>query len=101
MTGKGRPESRLPGVHDAQEVENFLWHLENYFKCNRVRSDVNKINTVVLYLSEMPMLWWRRKEFDIKKGTCTMNTWEQFCEEFKKAFSLTTSFMRQSASLGS
>ena len=54
--------------------------------CNRVRSDVNKINTAVLYLSEMAMLWWRRKESDIKKGTCTMNTWERFCEEFKKVF---------------
>ena len=70
------------GVRDAQEVENFLWNLENYFKCNRVRSDVNKINTAVLYLSEMPMLWWRHKGFDIKKGTCTMNTWEKFRDEF-------------------
>ena len=31
--------------------------MENYFRCNRVRSDANKINT-----------------------------WEQFLEEFKKAF---------------
>ena len=54
------------GVRNAQEVENFLWHLENYFKCNRVRSDVNKINTAVLYLSDMAMLWWRRKDSDIK-----------------------------------
>ena len=45
------------GVRNAQEVENFLWHLENYFKCNRVRSDVNKITTAVLYLLDMVMLW--------------------------------------------
>ena len=32
------------------------------------------------------MLWWRRKESDIKKGTCTINTWELFREEFKKTF---------------
>ena len=49
------------GVRDAQEVENFLWHLENYFNCNRVKNDENKINIVVLYLSEMAMFWWRRK----------------------------------------
>ena len=49
------------GVHDTQEVENFLSHLENYFKCNRLKSDESKINTAVLYLSEMVMLWWRRK----------------------------------------
>ena len=57
---KARVEAPKPpmfkGVRDTQKVENFLWYLENYFKCNRVRSDVNKINTVVLYLSEMPML---------------------------------------------
>ena len=74
------------GVCDAQEVENFLRHLENYYKCSRVRSDENKINTAVLYLSEMAMLWWRHKESDIRKGTCTINTWEKLCNEFKKVF---------------
>ena len=73
------------GFRDTQEVENFLWHLENYFTCNRVRSNENKINTTVLYLSEMAMMWWKRKEAEIGKGTCTIDTWEQFCEEFKKA----------------
>ena len=34
----------------------------------------------------MAMLRWRRKEAEIRKGTCTINTWEQFCEEFTKAF---------------
>ena len=38
-------------VRDAQEMEN-LWHLENYFKCNRLKSDESKINTAVLYLSD-------------------------------------------------
>ena len=39
------------GVHDTQEVENFLWHLENYFRCKRLKSDESKINTAMLYLS--------------------------------------------------
>ena len=34
----------------------------------------------------MAMLWWRRKESEIGKGRCTINTWEQFQEEFKKTF---------------
>lgn len=33
---------------NAQEVENFLWHLENYFKHRKVRDDESKINTAVL-----------------------------------------------------
>ena len=74
------------GVRNAQEVDNFLWHMENYFKCMRVRSYVNKINTTVLYLSESAMLWWKRKESYIAKGTCALNTWEQFRVEFNKAF---------------
>ena len=36
-------------VYDAQEVETFLWNLENYFKCNRLRTDEIKINIVVLF----------------------------------------------------
>ncbi|XP_010315837.2 uncharacterized protein [Solanum lycopersicum] len=91
---RGRREARVKApnppifkrVRDAQEVENFLWHLENYFRCSRVRSDENKINTAIVYFSEMAMLWWRRKEAKIGKGTCTINTWEQFREEFKKSF---------------
>ena len=39
------------GLRDAQEVEKFLWHLENYFKCSRVRSGEKKINIAMLYLS--------------------------------------------------
>ena len=74
------------GVGDALEVGNFLWHLENYFRCNRVRSDASKINTAVLYLSDVAMLWWKRKDAEIKRGTRTIDTWEQFLEEFKKAF---------------
>jgi len=34
----------------------------------------------------MAMLWWRRKEAEIGKGTCTINTCEQFREKYKKDF---------------
>src|SRR5687767_2840614 len=50
------------GGRDAQEVENILWHLKNYFKCNKVKSDDTRINTAILYLSEMAMLWWKRHQ---------------------------------------
>ncbi|XP_070047528.1 uncharacterized protein [Nicotiana tomentosiformis] len=74
------------GVRDAQEVENFLWHLENYFKHGKVKDDEAMINTVVLYLSETAMLWWRRKMADVDKGICTISTWDQFKAEFKRQF---------------
>ncbi|XP_070013663.1 uncharacterized protein [Nicotiana sylvestris] len=56
------------GVRDAQEVENFFWHLENYFRHGKLRDDEAKINTTVLYLSETVMLWWRRKMANVDKG---------------------------------
>ncbi|XP_070057874.1 uncharacterized protein [Nicotiana tomentosiformis] len=74
------------GVRDAQEVENFLWHLENYFKHGKVKDDEAMINTAVLYLSETAMLWWRRKMADVDKGICTISTWDQFKAEFKRQF---------------
>lgn len=74
------------GARDAQEVENFLWHVEKYFKYNKVSSEDAKIDTAVLHLDEMALLWWRRKDAEIEKGLCTIRTWEQFKAEFKKAF---------------
>lgn len=39
----------------------------------------------------MAILWWMRKEVEIGKGTCTINTWEQLCEKFKKTLFLNNS----------
>ncbi|XP_070020078.1 uncharacterized protein [Nicotiana sylvestris] len=74
------------GVRDAQEVENFLWHLENYFRKDKVRDDEAKIKTTVLYFLETAMLWWIRKMADVDKGLCTISTWDQFKAEFKRQF---------------
>ncbi|XP_060178022.1 uncharacterized protein LOC132607957 [Lycium barbarum] len=74
------------GVRDAQEAENFLWHLENYFRHGKLRDDEAKINTAVLYLSKTAMLWWRKKVSDAKRGLCTISTWDQFKNDFKRQF---------------
>ncbi|XP_070045983.1 uncharacterized protein [Nicotiana tomentosiformis] len=80
------PPEVVSSVRDAQEVETFLWDLENYFKHGKVREDEAMINTAVLYLSEVAMLWWRRKMADVDKGLCTIRTWDQFKAEFKRQF---------------
>lgn len=51
-----------------------------------MKSDETRINTVVLYLTKMAMLWWKLKESKMRKGLCTIDIWEQFQTEFKKAF---------------
>lgn len=63
----------LKGTHDVQEVENFLCHIENYFKFNKMKRDEMKINITVLYIIEMATLWWKRKESKIGKGLCTIS----------------------------
>ncbi|XP_070049762.1 uncharacterized protein [Nicotiana tomentosiformis] len=65
------------GVTEAN-MENFLCHLENYFRHDKVKDDEAKINTIVLYLSDIAALWWRRKCVDMEKGLCKIETWEQF-----------------------
>ncbi|XP_070054893.1 uncharacterized protein [Nicotiana tomentosiformis] len=74
------------GVRDVQEVENFLWHLENYFRHSRVSDDKTKINIVVLYLTKIVALWWCRKCANIEKGLCKIEMWDQFKKELKKQF---------------
>lgn len=62
------------GVYNAQDVEALLWHFENYFKYNRVKTYVSNINNAVSYLSEMDIIWWRHEESEIGKGLCIINT---------------------------
>lgn len=42
------------------------------FKCNKVKSDEYKINTVLLYRSKMDMFWWKQKESEMVKGHCAI-----------------------------
>ncbi|XP_070014384.1 uncharacterized protein [Nicotiana sylvestris] len=74
------------GVRNAQEVENFIWYLENYFRQGKVRDDEAKINIAVLYLSKTAMLWWIRKMADVDKGLCTISTRDQFKAKSKRQF---------------
>ncbi|XP_070050503.1 uncharacterized protein [Nicotiana tomentosiformis] len=81
------PKPRVfKGVRNIQEVENFLWHLENYFRHGKVRDDEAMINTAVVYFSETAMLWWRKKMTGVDKGLCTISMWDQFKAEFKRLF---------------
>ncbi|MCF8704109.1 retrotransposon gag domain-containing protein, partial [Corynebacterium sp. MC-02] len=82
----GPKPTYFKGTRDAQEVENFLWHLEKFFKRNKVTDDDDKITTAEAYLTEMALIWWRRKEAEMEKGLCTIATWAQFRTEFKRAF---------------
>ena len=45
-----------------------------------------KIDMASLYLEDTALVWWRRRQGDIEKGTCTMDTWDDFKREIKRMF---------------
>ncbi|CAL1359540.1 unnamed protein product [Linum trigynum] len=80
-----RPKS-FGGSRNARELENFLWSLEKYFKAYGIQEDEVKLRTAPLYLVDVAMVWWRRREADVERGTCVMVRWEDFKREIKKQF---------------
>ncbi|CAN0847006.1 hypothetical protein LINGRAHAP2_LOCUS4755 [Linum grandiflorum] len=68
-----RPKS-YGGSRNAKELENFLWGLEQYFEASGIQDELAKIRTAPLYLADVAMLWWRRRQGDIARGTCIVET---------------------------
>ena len=46
------------GNHNAKELENFLWDMEQFFKTTRV-PDWEKVSITNMYLIGDAKLWWR------------------------------------------
>ncbi|XP_028794242.1 uncharacterized protein LOC114749870 [Neltuma alba] len=80
-----RPKA-FKGTRNAKELDNFLWSMEQYFRANVVTDDALKVSIACLYLEDTAMVWWRRRQGDIEKGTCTIDTWVEFKGELKKQF---------------
>nr|QCS14309.1 hypothetical protein [Phalaenopsis equestris] len=74
------------GTRNAKEVDNFLWGLEQYFGAMGIADEDAKIQFASLYLSDIAMLWWRRRKGDVERGLCTMSTFNDFKRELKKQF---------------
>ncbi|CAL1380625.1 unnamed protein product [Linum trigynum] len=79
-----RPKN-FGGSRNARELENFLWSLEQYFKASGI-DDNDVMRTASLYLVDTALVWWRRRQGDIERGTCVIDTWEDFRREIKRQF---------------
>ena len=44
----------------AKDVDNFVWGMEQYFRVAATADDA-KVSTAVLHLSDVALLWWRRR----------------------------------------
>ncbi|KAE8734320.1 hypothetical protein F3Y22_tig00000773pilonHSYRG00160 [Hibiscus syriacus] len=80
-----KPE-KFKGSRSAQDVENFLWGLDQYFAAMSITEDAKKVNIASVYLSEVALMWWRRRCNDVKRGTAPIATWGEFQAEFKEQF---------------
>ncbi|KAI5682535.1 hypothetical protein M9H77_03763 [Catharanthus roseus] len=71
-------------TRNAREVDNFLWGLEQYFDVVGIIDDGAKIKSAALYLTDTAMLWWRRRQEDVKRGMCSITTFDDFKRELKR-----------------
>ncbi|XP_039033835.1 uncharacterized protein LOC120169792 [Hibiscus syriacus] len=62
-----KPE-KFKGSRSAQDVENFLWGLDQYFAATYITEDAKK----------------RRRCNDVKRSTYAIATWKEFQAEFKE-----------------
>ncbi|RVW12084.1 hypothetical protein CK203_087328 [Vitis vinifera] len=77
---------RFSGKRDANELDNFLCHMERYFKAIALTDEATKVRTATLYLTDIATLWWRRRFANMEKGICTIEMWEDFKREIKRQF---------------
>nr|CAD1838613.1 unnamed protein product [Ananas comosus var. bracteatus] len=45
------------GTRDENEIDNFLWHMERYFKALRLDDEEEKVQAASIYLADDAMLW--------------------------------------------
>ncbi|XP_016728394.2 uncharacterized protein K02A2.6-like [Gossypium hirsutum] len=74
------------GTRSAREVDNFLWGVEQYFRAKGIADDATKVITAAMYLTDIALLWWRRRSTDVRRGGTEIRTWKEFQYEFKAQF---------------
>ena len=74
------------GRREVRVIDDFLWEVTRYLKAMGIENDATKIHTTTMYLKDTAALWWRRRHGDIEKGTCAMQTFNEFVSDFKRQF---------------
>ncbi|KAK8259601.1 hypothetical protein V6Z12_D13G067500 [Gossypium hirsutum] len=69
------------GTRSACDVDNFLRMMENYFRAKGIMDDAVKVNTVLMFLIDIALLWWLGRTTD--KRQCEIETWQEFQCELK------------------
>ncbi|GMI85584.1 hypothetical protein HRI_002227700 [Hibiscus trionum] len=77
---------KIKGTRSTQEVENFLWRMEQYFKATCIERDAKKVSFASIYLTDLAQTWWRRRCGDVKRRSVAIETWKEFQDEIKEQF---------------
>ena len=60
--------------------------MEQYFLAIGILDDATKVRNTPLYLSDVAMLWRRRRPEEAQRGTCNIASWDEFKRELKRQF---------------
>ncbi|KAE8690983.1 cytochrome P450 78A7-like [Hibiscus syriacus] len=71
------------GSQTAQDMENFIWGMEQFFRGMGIGDDATKVNVASNYLADAAMLWWRHR---CTEKVDPIGTWEEFVGELKEHF---------------
>ena len=76
----------LGTARNANDLENFLWYMEQYFSVACIPTN-EQIMITSMYLSGDAKLWWRtRTNDDVAIGRPWINTWEMLKKELRDQF---------------
>ncbi|GMJ03747.1 hypothetical protein HRI_004043900 [Hibiscus trionum] len=71
------------GNRSAQDAKNFVWGMKQYFRVMGINDDAEKVIVASMYLTDVPLLWWRHRCSEEKGKDIPVETWEEFQVEFK------------------
>lgn len=81
------------GRRDARDLNRFLQLLEQYFEAIGLEEEEAKVHSVVMFLTDIAMLWWYRRYVDMEWNTCTIHTWDDFKKEIKQIYPENVEYM--------
>ena len=86
----GVPELKpFGGAHNAKDLENFLWDMEQYFIVAKILVG-EQVTITTMYLMGDAKLWWQtRSNDDAVAGRPKIERWEILKKELKDLFLLT------------
>ncbi|MBA0576163.1 hypothetical protein Golob_023959 [Gossypium lobatum] len=58
--------------------------MKNYFRAKCIMDDAIKVNTTLIFLTDIVLLWWRDRITE--KRQCEIETWQEFQCELKGQF---------------